>query len=105
MSDQVINHRIPKLKTRWAPNMSARRANGRRKAPVTSENTLAGHVFDSVGMFNSVERTGRMELNPLMKYSYLELDPCAQKPFDRYLHQASLKPKVRNKILFLPTCS
>jgi hypothetical protein len=47
--------------------MSARRPNGRRKAPVTREKTLAGHVLDSGGMSRDMERAGRMMWKPLMK--------------------------------------
>lgn len=43
---------------------------GRRKAPVTREKTLEGHVWDAWGMARSMARGGRMTWKPLTKNSY-----------------------------------
>jgi hypothetical protein len=49
--------------------MSPRRPKGSRKAPVTREKTLEGHVCDVSGICSSMESGGRMMWKPEMKNS------------------------------------
>jgi hypothetical protein len=42
---------------------------GRRKEPVTREKTLAGHVWEPLGMSRALATLGRMMLKPEMKNS------------------------------------
>jgi hypothetical protein len=56
--------------------MSARRPKGRRNEPVTREKTLAGQVWEPLGMSRALETLGRIMLKPDMKNSYTQVGQC-----------------------------
>lgn len=72
----------PLTKTMYPPYRSASRPAGRRKAPVTREKTLAGHVSACFGMSSASVNDGRRMLKPEMRYSATNIDPksAVQKP-------------------------
>lgn len=59
--------------------MSASRPAGNKKAPVTKEKTLAGHVSAWEGMWSASDSAGRRTLNPDTKYSTTNMDPSREK--------------------------
>ena len=75
----MTNHTRPATKTVFPPKISAKRPKGRRKAPVTKETTLAGHVCASEGISRAMDRDGSRTLNPEIKYSATNMDPNSEK--------------------------
>jgi hypothetical protein len=75
----MTNHARPETKTMYPPKMSASRPKGRRRAPVTREKTLAGHVSAFEGILRDTVRDGSKMLNPDIKYSATNIDPRREK--------------------------
>jgi hypothetical protein len=69
----------PLTKTMYPPYISASRPKGKRKAPVTSEKTLAGHVSACDGISSAPINAGRRILNPEIKYSATNMEPRREK--------------------------
>jgi hypothetical protein len=75
----TTNQTRPVTNTAYPPKISANRPKGRRKAPVTSENTLAGHVSAFDGISRATVRDGSKMLNPDKKYSDTNIEPRREK--------------------------
>lgn len=77
----------PLTKTIYPPYMSASRPAGSRKAPVTKEKTLAGHVSACFGMLRAGVKDGSKMLKPEIRYSATNMDPrrATQKPSSTHI--------------------